>query len=81
MFTPQPPDLLVQYSQPLARLFVSLLSHPNMYAVLLYTVVYIVLIGGLFSVVYAYMYRMAAPSRYGPMDAPPPKTKIKKYKR
>ena len=45
------------------------------------TGVFIVILGGIFSLVYAVMYRAVAPSRYGPMDAPPPKVKIKKYKR
>ena len=50
-------------------------------AYMLLTFLYLLAFGGFFSVIYAIMYRISGPSRYGPMDAPPPKIKVKKYKR
>lgn len=53
----------------------------NFYAHAAVSFLYMVLIGGVISVLYAVVYRMIAPSRYGPTDAPPPKIKTKKYTR
>jgi hypothetical protein len=80
LFTPQPPSWLY-FSPTLVQTFRFLFGHHAILATLLLTLVYILLIGGVLSVFYALMYRMAAPSRYGPMDAPPPRIKVKKYKR
>lgn len=80
LFTPQVPDWL-WYAPVLAQIIQSLFSQPAIFAILLLTVVYIIVLGGTFSLLYAFMYRVAAPPRYGPMDAPPPKVKITKYKR
>jgi len=33
------------------------------------------------SVLYAFVYRLVGPPRYGPLDVPPPNVKLKKYKR
>lgn len=80
LFTPDTPKwlwnvpfLLVAYQFLFARYAI--------FATLLLTFIYILVIGGFFSVIYAFMYQITGPSRYGPMDAPPPRTKIKKYKR
>jgi hypothetical protein len=80
LIIPQPPDWLF-FAPTLVQAFRFLLGRPAILATLLLTLVYILLIGGVLSVFYAFMYRMAAPSRYGPMDAPPPRVKVKKYKR
>ncbi len=56
-------------------------SQQNLYAVLLLAVVYIVVLGGAVSLVYTYIYRYVGPPRYGPLDAPPSKTRVKRYKR
>ena len=80
LFTPQMPDWL-WYAPVLAQIFRYLFGRFAIFATLILTVVFIIILGGIFSVIYAFMYRMVAPSRYGPMDAPPPKVKIKKYKR
>jgi hypothetical protein len=53
----------------------------NFYAYSAFTTLYMILIGGFISVLYALVYRMIGPSRYGPFDAPPPKIKTKKYTR
>lgn len=80
LFTPQTPDWL-RIMPVLAQVFRFLFGRYASLATLGLTFIYIILIAGVLSVIYAYMYRMAAPSRYGSMDAPPPKIKIKKYKR
>jgi len=53
----------------------------NFYAYAAVSVLYIVLISGIISVLYAAVYRMVAPSRYGPFDAPPSPYKAKKSSR
>jgi len=42
---------------------------------------YMMIIGGIISVIYAAVYRLMGPPRYGPFDAPPPKIKTKRYTR
>ena len=80
LFTPVLPDW-VWYAPGLARIVQFLFGRYAIFATLILTVVFIILLGGFFSFIYALIYRSMAPSRYGPMDAPPPKTKVKKYKR
>ena len=77
---PQVPDWL-WIAPVLAQLVQSLIGRYGFPAVMVLTFVYILFISGIFSVLYAFMYRLTAPSRYGPMDAPPPRIKVKKYKR
>lgn len=48
---------------------------------LILTAVITVVIYGIMSIIYGYMYSMMAPSRYGPTDVPPPRVKTKKYTR
>ena len=80
LFTPQVPDWL-WYAPVLAQIIQFLFGRFAIFATLLLTFVYSVILGGIFSLMYATMYRAVAPSRYGAMDAPPPRVKIKKYKR
>lgn len=53
----------------------------HLQATIAFTVLGVVMIGGLMAVVFGYMYSLFAPSRYGPTDVPPPRVKTKKYKR
>jgi hypothetical protein len=78
--TPQLPDWL-WYVPVLAGIVHSLIVRPAFLATMVLTFLYILILGGIFSVVYALMYRMVAPPKYGPMDAPPSRAKTKKYKR
>ena len=80
LFTPQMPDWL-RIVPVLAQSFQFLFGRFGILAVLALTVLYLIVIGGVITMLYAYMYQLTAPSRYGPMDAPPPRVKIKKYKR
>jgi len=56
-------------------------SVPNLQATLAIAVVSVIVVGGIISIVYGYMYSLLAPSKYGVMDIPPPRIKTKKYKR
>jgi len=56
-------------------------SQNNLYAILAITLIYILFLSTLSSFGYALVYRYVGPSRYGPLDAPPPKVKVKAYKR
>ena len=78
--TPQVPDWL-WYVPTVAQLYGFLFVRFGITAKLLMAVVFILIIGGLFSLLYALMYRAVGPSRYSPLDAPPSKVKPKKYKR
>jgi cobalamin synthase len=74
------PDFFYK-SSGLLQLFGFITRIPNFYAHAAVSILYMVLIGGIISVIYAVVYRMVGPSRYGPLDAPPPKIKTKKYTR
>jgi hypothetical protein len=80
LITPQVPDWL-WLAPVLARIVQAVIGRRAFLAILVLTFVYILFLSGIFSVLYAYMYRLAAPKKYGPLDAPPPRVKIKKYKR
>lgn len=53
----------------------------HFYAYATFSILYMILLSGVMSVIYAYIYRMIAPPRYGPLDVAPPNVKLKKYKR
>jgi hypothetical protein len=78
--TPQPPDWL-GLSPVLLNAYWYVFSKEAILAILVLTLVYTIFMAGVISVFYAFMYRLTAPSKYGPMDAPPPRIKVKKYKR
>ncbi len=62
----------------------SWLSHQNNLMLELFlAVIILIFLSGFISMIYAFMYRAVAPSKYGPTDAPPPKRrgKRKKYNR
>lgn len=80
LFTPQTPDWL-RLSPVLATTYQSVFGRYGILAILALTVIFIILIGGVLTVLYSYVYQLTAPSRYGPTDAPPIRTKVKKYKR
>ena len=70
------------YSTPgLSTIFSPISNVPNFYAVATISVIFIMLFGGVISVIYAATYRLIGPARYGPTDAPPAGIKVKKYKR
>ena len=73
-----PPEL---YQTGLAPVADFLASQRNLYGNLLLAVLYIVIIGGIISVIWALAYRVVGPPRYGPLDAATPDIKVKRYKR
>lgn len=58
-----------------------LLRQDNLVAHLIFTIAIIVVVGGIMSVIYGYLYTLFGPPRYGPQDAPPIRAKVKRYKR
>jgi len=69
----------LQGLQPILR-FIQ--AQNNLEANLIFTVAIAVVIGGIMSVIYGYMYTIFGPPRYGPQDAPPIRgVKVKRYKR
>ena len=58
-----------------------LLVQDNLMAVMVFTIAIIVVIGGLMSIIFGYLYSLFGPPRYGPLDAPPIRVKVKRYKR
>ncbi len=78
--TPRLPELFYK-SSGLMIIFGPVIKTQNFYANMAVSFLYMVAIGGVISVIYAMVYRAVGPSRYGPLDAPPPKIKTKKYTR
>jgi hypothetical protein len=58
-----------------------LAAQQNLVAHVVFTIALIVVIGGLMSVIYGYLYSIFGPPQYGPQDAPPIRVKVKRYKR
>lgn len=56
-------------------------SIPHLAATLAIAVIVMIVVGGILSVIFGWMYSLFAPSHYGPLDVPPPRVKTKKYKR
>jgi hypothetical protein len=73
---------LVLWSAPgLAPVLAFIERQSNLYAVLALTVAYVVVASALISLVYSIIYRFVGPARYGPLDAPPPRVTVGRYKR
>lgn len=74
------PDVL--YNLPVINNLANFISGiPNLRALALFFVLFVIAFSGVLSVLYAIIYRMFGPPRYTPLDAPPPKVKAKRYKR
>ena len=77
---PVMPASLWKY-QDLAPILGFIQTQTNLYAILLVTLLYVVLMSSVLSLGYAILYRIIGPSRYGPLDAPPPRVKARSYRR
>jgi len=64
-----------------AAILAFLQKQNNLIANVIFAIAITVVIGGVMSVLYGYIYTIFGPPRYGPTDAPPPKVKAKRYKR
>ena len=53
----------------------------NLVANLVFAFAIAVIIGGIMSIIFGYIFKMFGPPQYGPLDAPPPRIKVKRYKR
>jgi hypothetical protein len=56
-------------------------SIDDFYALVVFTILYMIILAAFISAASALIYRLVNPSRYGPLDAPPPEIKVKPYKR
>ena len=75
------PPLLLNL-QGLAPLWNLLLRQNNFTAVVVFTVAITIVVGGIMSIIYGYIYTIFGPPQYGPQDAPPIRgIKVKRYKR
>jgi uncharacterized oligopeptide transporter (OPT) family protein len=77
---PTIPALLLSL-QGLRPIWDFLVVQNNLIATIVFTIVIIFIIGGLMSIIYGYIYTLFGPPRYGPLDAPPIRVKVKRYKR
>jgi hypothetical protein len=77
---PQMPSIVYK-SSGLLTILGPIMNTPHFYAYAALSVIFMIMLGGVISVIYAFVYRSVGPSRYGPLDAPPPKIKTKKYTR
>jgi peptidoglycan/LPS O-acetylase OafA/YrhL len=63
----------------LAHLVAPIAGFNNLKAILVFSLVVLVLLTGLYSTLYAIIYRIFGPPRYSAVDAPPQKRKPKRY--
>lgn len=78
--TPHYPDFFYK-STGLMTILSPITNTKHFYAYLVAAFLYMIALSGISSMSYALVYRFMGPSRYGPLDAPPPKFKAKPYKR
>ena len=64
-----------------ATVLAFLRTQNNLFANIIFAIALTVVIGGVMSVIYGYIYTIFGPPRYGPTDAPPPRVKARPYKR
>jgi len=78
---PTIPPLLWNF-QGLQPILLFIQAQNNLDANLVFAVAITIVIGGVMSVIYGYIYTIFGPPRYGPQDAPPIRgVKVKRYKR
>lgn len=56
-------------------------AQTNLTANVAFTIAISIVIGGIMSVLFGYIYKLFGPSPYGPTDSPPIRVKVKRYKR
>jgi hypothetical protein len=77
---PRLPDIFYK-SSGLMYIFNPLTKIKDFYADAVVSLIYILLISGIISVIYSAIYNIVGPSRYGPTDEPPIKTRRTKKSR
>ena len=78
--TPSLPDYVYK-SNLLAQLLSPITTWKYFYAYAVATIIYVIVLGGILSVVNAYIYQIIGPPRWGPQDVPPPKIKSRGFRR
>lgn len=58
-----------------------LTAQTNLMANIVFAIAIAVVIFGVLSMLYGFMFRLMGPPQYGPTDAPPPRVRVKRYKR
>ena len=56
-------------------------SQFNLVANLVFAFTIAAIIGGIMSILFGYIFKMFGPPQYGPLDEPPARIKVKRYKR
>lgn len=74
------PPLLLKL-QGLRPVYDFIIEQTNLIANLIFALALAVFIFGVLSILYGFLYRLMGPPQYGPTDAPPPRVKVKRYKR
>lgn len=77
---PRLPDYFYKVPS-LIVIFGPVTSWTNIYAILALAFLIMLVAGGFFTFVYALIYRYVGPPRWGPLDEPPPRIKVKRYRR
>jgi hypothetical protein len=77
---PTIPPLLLKLSG-LRTIFDFIVRQNNLMANLVIALAIAVVIFGVISIIYGFMFRLMGPPEYGPMDVPPVRVKVKRYKR
>ncbi|CAG1004521.1 hypothetical protein ANAEL_03243 [Anaerolineales bacterium] len=77
---PHLPDFVYR-SDGLMTILTPITKIEDFYAIAVISLFYMLIIGGVISVIYAAVYSAVGPNRYGPTDAPPPKIKVVKKSR
>jgi len=67
--------------QGIAVVLTYLQAQNNLIANIIFAIAITVVVGGIMSMIYGYIYTIFGPPRYGPTDAPPERVKVKKYTR
>lgn len=75
------PGWLYRYAPGLANLLLKVVTVDYLIAYAVTSIILMVLLGGFVSMLYAFMYNITGPSRYGPLDVDPGRGRAKRYKR
>lgn len=67
--------------QGLTQVYNFIYSQTNLTANIIFTIAISIVIFGVLSMLYGFLYKLAGPSQYGPTDAPPIRRTVKRYKR
>jgi hypothetical protein len=78
--TPVIPPLLLKLAG-LRPIFDFLFAQTNLVANIIFAIAIAVVIFGIISIIYGFMFKLMGPPEYGPTDVPPVRVKVKRYKR